>query len=391
MGDESVAGKALTGIPERMRGPISALEEEARRKLQKDMGSINGRFIRSNMYGSSAHLKASEERAQEIARATFEEKNRLLEDAMKSGLALEHQGQIGNLRQLGQYAAHGQKEFGDSLGNIRNMNKLGSTKWGNEQAENEELYKNYQNEAAWEWPHLRGQAQRHAYGDVFRGLDNRGISLDQLAGINTRYSELEKENLTRGAELDTRDKTINDLYGQLGVFEKQRGNDSMNQRFLDATRESDDATNWWNTTGSKSGDSNANWKRVEAARAKLAAAEKEVQAAGNYSQIWGQAVRDSSARHAGYNKAWDANLAQKASEETARLEALRNPMTRFNQMSPIEQHAYRNYNTEAEYAANQDNFLKQHFAGQHAGYGARGNTLPWRVPESQRQAFWASQ
>jgi hypothetical protein len=295
---------------------------------------------------------------------------------------------------LGLYGDQGQKEFGDTLSKIRDMNKLGSTKWGNEQAENEDLYKNYQNEAAWEWPHMKGviagNARSGALGDVFRGLSNRGIGLDQLAALNTNYSELEKENLTRRAELDTRDATINDLHRQLGVFEKQRGNDLMNQRFLDAVRDSDEATNWWNTTGSKSGNSDANWRRVEAARAKLAAAEKEVQAAGNYSQIWGQSARESSARHAGYNRAWDANQAQRASEETARLEALRNPMTRFNQMSPIEQHAYRNYNSEAEYTSNHDRFIKEHFAGSHAGYGNRGGTLPWRASDAQRTAFWNS-
>jgi hypothetical protein len=392
MTDRGVGQQAMEAVPERMRGAVEGLESEAKQRLKKDLAAINNKFIQANQYGSPQHLKAAEERAREISKATLGERNRLLQETMKSELSLGHQGQISNLRQLGLYGAHGQKEFADTLGNIRNMNKLGSTKWGNEQAENEDLYKNYQNEAAWEWPHMKGviaeNARRGALGDVFRGLDKRGIGLDQLAALNTNYSELQKENLTRRAELDTRDKTINDLYGQLGVFEKQRGNDLMNQRFLDATRESDEATNWWNTTGSKSGDSNANWKRVVAARAKLAAAEKEVQAAGNYSQIWGQAVRDSSARHAGYNKAWDANLAQKASEEAARLDALRNPMTRFNQMSPIEQHAYRNYNSEAEYASNHDRFLKEHFAGSHAGHGNRGATLPWRADPAQRAAFW---
>jgi hypothetical protein len=266
MGDESVSGKALTEIPERMRGPISALEEEARRKLQKDMESINGRFIRSNMYGSSAHLKASEERAQEIARATFEERNRLLEDAMKSGLALEHQGQIGNLRQLGQYGAHGQKEFGDALGNIRSMNKLGSTKWGNEQAENEELYKNYQNEAAWEWPHIKGaiasQARSGALGDVFSGMDRRNISLDQLAGLNTNYSELQKGyDSLRGerdrlrVDLDTKNKIDADLAQQQAaaqeaarVQQAQQAQQAERQR-LESLKPVPRSLGWWELPG----------------------------------------------------------------------------------------------------------------------------------------------
>ena len=63
----------------------------------------------------------------------------------------------------------------------------------------------------------------------------------------------------------------------------------------------------------------------------------------------------------------------------------------FSSLSPIEQHAYRNYGSEAEYAAAHDNLLRQHFSGQHAGYGHRGGTLPWRASDAQRAAYWRSQ
>ena len=394
MTDRGVGQRAEEAVPERMRGAVEGLESEARQKLKKDLAAINNRFIQVNQYGSPQHMREAERRAREVSKATLGERNKLLQQSMKSELSLGHQGQLSNLRQLGLYGDQGQREFGDTLSKIRDMNKLGSTKWGNEQAENEDLYKNYQNEAAWEWPHMKGviagNARSGALGDVFRGMDRRNISLDQLAGMNTNYSELQRENVARRGELDTERGIRADLEQQLGRFNTQRGNDLMNQRFLDATRDSDNATNWWNTTGSKSGNSDANWRRVEEARAKLAAAEEEIRAAGNISRIWGQAATESSARHAGYNRAWDANQAQKVSEETTRLEALRNPMTRFNQMSPIEQHAYRNYNSEAEYASNHDKFTKEHFAGPHAGWGNRGGTLPWRAGDAQRAAFWNS-
>ena len=63
----------------------------------------------------------------------------------------------------------------------------------------------------------------------------------------------------------------------------------------------------------------------------------------------------------------------------------------FSSLSPIEQHAYRNYGSEAEYAAAHDNLLRQHFSGQHAGYGNRGGTLPWRANDAQRANYWQSQ
>lgn len=391
MTDRGVGQRAEEAVPERMRGAVEALEYEARQKLNKDMASINGRFISRNMYGSSAHRRAAEERAQEINRATLGERNKLLQESMKSELSLGHQGQLSNLRQLGLYGDQGQREFGDTLSKIRDMNKLGSTKWGNEQAENEDLYKNYQNEAAWEWPHMKGviagNARSGALGDVFRGLSNRGIGLDQLAALNTNYSELQKENANRRAELDTERGIRADLEQQLGRFNTQRGNDLMTQRLLDATRESDEATNWWNTGGSRNGDYNTNWKRVQTARDKLEAIQKEVRASGNLG-AFSQAFSQSNARKTGYNKAWDANQAQKVSEETARLEALKkaaSPMEQFNRMNKYQQYAYRNYPSEGEFLADHARLGREYFGSEdwktHQGQFTR-------VPEAQRAAFW---
>jgi len=66
-------------------------------------------------------------------------------------------------------------------------------------------------------------------------------------------------------------------------------------------------------------------------------------------------------------------------------------MTRFDQMSPIEQHAYRNYNNDDEYAREHDRLTREHFAGAHAGYGHRGGTLPWRASDQQRASYWTGQ
>jgi len=66
-------------------------------------------------------------------------------------------------------------------------------------------------------------------------------------------------------------------------------------------------------------------------------------------------------------------------------------MTRFDQMSPVEQHAYRNYNNDDEYAREHDRLTREHFAGAHAGYGHRGGTLPWRASDQQRASYWTGQ
>lgn len=224
--NQSVGDNAMAAVPARMQGQVSNLESAAEKRFKRDLATINNQFIQANQYGSPLHIKTAEDRAREVSKSTMEQRSRLLEDAAKSELSLGHQEQQSKLKQMGAYGDEAQKEYEDMLNKIRSTNNLGATKFGNEQAENEDLYKNFQNEASWEWPHLRGaiskEARAGALGDVFRGLENRNISLDQLAGLNTNYSESQKELQSARANLQTRDSTITDLQRQLGAFRTQQ-------------------------------------------------------------------------------------------------------------------------------------------------------------------------
>lgn len=191
--DEDIGAKALNEAPTKMQPYIASLEDAAKKRLKQDMAAINNKYIQANQYGSAQHIKEADKRARQISKATLEERNKLLLNTLKEQLSLGHEGQIGNIGQLGLYGSLGHKEFGDVLRNIRGVNELGATKWANEQGENEELYKNYQNESLWQWPHMRTQARMEAARDIFGDLADRNISLDNLANLNTRYSELEKE------------------------------------------------------------------------------------------------------------------------------------------------------------------------------------------------------
>jgi hypothetical protein len=225
MNNQNVGENAMVAVPARMQGQVSNLESEAQRRLKKDLAGINNQYIQSNQYGSPQHMKSAESRAREISKATLEQRNRMLQDAMKSELSLGHQQQQSNLKQTRVLGDQAQREYEDMLNKIRNTNNLGATKFGNEQAENEDLYKNFQNEANWEWPHLKGaisrEARQGALGDVFRGMDNRNLSINDLAGLNTNYSESQKEAQTANRNLDTSNATIADLQRQLGVFTTQ--------------------------------------------------------------------------------------------------------------------------------------------------------------------------
>lgn len=226
MGNQSIGDTAMDAVPERMRGQVSNLESAAEKRLKRDLAAINNQFIQANQYGSPLHIKSAEDRAREVGKSTMEQRSKLLENAARSELSLGHQQQQANLRQTGSYGDTAQKEFEEMLNNIRSTNNLGATKFANEQSENEDLYKNFQNESAWEWPHLRGaiakESRQGALGDVFRGMEDRNISLDNLAALNTRYSESQKEAEAARTQLSTRDSTISDLQRQLGTFRQQQ-------------------------------------------------------------------------------------------------------------------------------------------------------------------------
>lgn len=234
MANQSVGDSAMARVPARMEGQIGNLESEAKKRLKKDLAGINNQYIQANQFGSPQHMQSAEGRAREISKAMFEQRSRMLQDTMKSELSLGHQEQQANLSQTGALGSQAQKEYEDMLNAIRSTNNLGATKFANEQNENEDLYKNFQNEAAWEWPHLKNsiskEARQGSYGDIFRGLEDRNISLDNLAALNTKYSESQKDATSARANLQTRDNTIADLQRQLGVFQTQAQTQQQEQQ-----------------------------------------------------------------------------------------------------------------------------------------------------------------
>lgn len=203
--DPSLSASALGKLNPAMAGKVSMLEQSGAERMQKDLEALANQYIRLGQYKSPQHLKAAEERTAEINKGVLEARNKILQESLKEQLALGHESEIDKIKQLGQIGTQTQKDYGDLLKNIRDTNILGAEKFANQQAEIEDLYKNYQNENLWQWPHMRaaarnegmqagiGEGRSAVLGDVFRGLTDRNISLDNLAALNTRYSEIEKE------------------------------------------------------------------------------------------------------------------------------------------------------------------------------------------------------
>lgn len=209
----SLSATALNNLNPAMAGRVSMLEQSAAERMQKDLEALGNQYIRLGQYKSPQHLKAAEERAAELNKGVLEARNKILQESLRDQLSLSHEEEIDKIKQLGQIGAQSHKGYGDLLKNIRDTNQLGATKFANNQAENEDLYKNYQNENLWQWPHMRaaargegmqsgmGEGRSGALGEVFRGFGDRNISLDNLAALNTRYSEMEKEQPSGGAPI----------------------------------------------------------------------------------------------------------------------------------------------------------------------------------------------
>ena len=234
--ERSVSESALDNVPEAIRGQIDQLEYAGKKRLKSDLGRLSNKYTRLGQYGSPQHMREAEQRARELNESILEQRNKLTEGNLKNQLQMQHQSNIGDIKKLGMLGDQGQQEFGDSIKNIRDLNRLGSTKWKNQQAENEELYKNYMNEAMWMWPHMRGQAmnegrrsgQLGALNNIYNLMHNNNVSLESLNNLNTRYQEMERE---RDRYRDSSNRYLGDLQSLQQVTEarnNQLSSNSMN-------------------------------------------------------------------------------------------------------------------------------------------------------------------
>jgi len=193
VGDETIARKALRNVPTAMQGKASQLEEDARQRMQKDLTAINNKYIKLGQYGSQQHMSEAELRAQEINKSMSNQRNNYLDESLRNQIAMQHEGEIGNIQKLNVLGEAAHSEFGNALNDIRGLNKIGSNEWKNEQGDLDQLYKNYQNERLWEWPHMRNSVRGEAHDEILGNAAVRGLGIDELANLNSRYSELQRE------------------------------------------------------------------------------------------------------------------------------------------------------------------------------------------------------
>lgn len=208
----SISAKVLESLPMAMRGKVEMLESEAKNRAKEELARLNNQYIRLGQYGSSQHLRDAEKKARDLAKATLESRNKILQNTLTGQLGAQHEEEIGNIRRLDQVGTQSHRNFGSLMKNIEDMNRIGTTKFANNQKENEDSYEDFLNEQAWQWPHLRPSVMSSsassrgrgvgtsgvasAMPSVFNEVGSRNIDLDNLANLNTSYNELQTEART---------------------------------------------------------------------------------------------------------------------------------------------------------------------------------------------------
>ena len=220
--DSSISDQVLETVPSAISGQVDQLEYAGKKRLKSDLGEIGAKYLKLGQFNSPQHMKASEKRTRELNQSILDQRNKLTEGSLKSGLQTRHQADNRDIKQLGLLGDLGEKEFNNTLQEVTDLNKLGSTEWQNQQIENEKSYKDYQRELLWQWPHMKQQAFQHDGGNAlsgaFRGMKGRDIGLDNLSNIDTSYGESKEPN----DELTTRRSSYPGEINSLESFKTER-------------------------------------------------------------------------------------------------------------------------------------------------------------------------
>jgi len=193
----SSTSKFINALPEQLRSKFELLDSEAKKKAKADMTALNAKYIKRGMYGGQSHISAASDRMREINDASLGARSNVLKNELGTGITSAHKDDINKVYKLNQYDQLANSEFSNMLGDIKRTNTQGLEKWKNDQAGNEQLYKAYQNEKAYQQPRLLGNARElgmhMGIGGMFGHFANQGIDLNSISDLQNRYNNLEKE------------------------------------------------------------------------------------------------------------------------------------------------------------------------------------------------------
>lgn len=208
-------------LPSKLDPRFALLDAEAKKKAKMDMTALNAKYIKRGMYGGQSHIQSASDRMREINDATFGARSNVLKNELGQGITDNHSDSINKAHKLSQYDQLANTEFGDMLGDIKRTNTTGLEKWKNDQVGNEQLYKAYQNEKAYQQPRLLGNARATGadmgIGGMFSHFANQGIDLNSISDLQNKYNNLEKELSTANNKI----KNQNDYNLQKKMIQEQ--------------------------------------------------------------------------------------------------------------------------------------------------------------------------
>ena len=224
-------------LPTKLDPRFALLDAEAKKKAKADMTALNAKYIKRGMYGGQSHIQSASDRMREINDATFGARSNVLKNELGQGISSMHDKDINKVQKLSQYDQLANTEFGDMLGDIKRTNTTGLEKWKNDQAGNEQLYRAYQNEKAYQQPRLLGNARATGadmgIGGMFSHFATQGIDLNSISDLQNRYNNLERELSTANNKI----KNQNDYNRQRQMIqeqEKRLANERNRQAQIDA-------------------------------------------------------------------------------------------------------------------------------------------------------------
>ncbi len=191
--DESntIGDLATQNVPESIKHQIRDLEKRASKMTKEKVAGLNNKYIQNNQYGSAAHTQEARYIAEQVNKSLTQERAKMIEEALATQAQIAQGGTYNRMKNAAQLGNASHNEFMNTLQNVQGVNKIGNTKFNNNQDENDRIYHDYQMQNMHEWPHMRNAARIGGLNQVLPGeeLNLKG----RLNRYNTAYGE-DKQN-----------------------------------------------------------------------------------------------------------------------------------------------------------------------------------------------------
>ena len=234
----SSGARAFSGALEQTKPTMNLLESQQKQKLKEELRALGGKYIKLGHYGSPVHMAEAEKIARKLNDSTLDRRSDTVLKNARDNIGSYDKDSNLKMERLAVNSALGKQEHNNMFADVRDINDLGKSKWKNKQKENEDLYKNYRNERAWEWPAMRAEVMKtghqkgyaegipvgHSQGYGKASSEAQAVQAQMMAEQNqlrAKHSEYEKETGNLRTQIGQRDSTINKYNNDINQYKNQ--------------------------------------------------------------------------------------------------------------------------------------------------------------------------